>query len=139
MARARDIMHVGARCVPAHETLDRAAQLMRDLDIGALPICDAEDQLIGMLTDRDIVIKCIAKGHDPAKVTAGDLAEGPPRCIDADEDTREALREMQAYQIRRLPVMEHGKLAGMISEADIARHLGEVEVHGFALHVYAAR
>jgi CBS domain-containing protein len=131
-------MHDGARCIPAHETLDRAAQLMREHDIGALPVCDAKGRMVGMVTDRDIVVKCIAMGHDPATVTAGELTEGRPHWIDTDVDIQEALHEMQAHQIRRLPVMENGKLVGMISEADIARHLGEREIHGFAVHVYAA-
>jgi len=73
---ARDLMHPGAQCIAAHETLDRAAQLMRELGVGALPIRDADDRLKGIITDRDIVIKCVAAGLDPSHVTAGDLALG---------------------------------------------------------------
>jgi CBS domain-containing protein len=138
METARDIMTCGVRCIPANETLDRAAQMMREMNVGALPICDASERMTGMLTDRDIVVKCIAKGHDPAKVTAGDLAEGTPRWIDAAADIKDALRVMKTHQIRRLPVVENKKLVGMISEADIARHLPERDVHGFAERVYAA-
>jgi CBS domain-containing protein len=135
-------MHQGVRCIPATETLDRAAQLMRELNVGALPICAPPDsagreKMIGMLTDRDIVVKCIAAGHDPAKVTAGSLAEGTPRWIKAGADIADALHEMKSNQIRRLPVIENGALVGMISEADIARHLPESDVHGFAVQVYA--
>jgi CBS domain-containing protein len=138
MTTARDIMHSGVRCIPATETLDRAAQLMRELNVGALPVCDSNDRMTGMVTDRDIVIKCVARGHDPAKVTAGDLAEGTPRWIAADADIAEALAAMKMHQIRRLPVVANKKLVGMISEADIARHLSEQDVHAFAERVYAA-
>lgn len=138
MATARDIMSRGVRCIPATETLDRAAQLMRDMNVGALPICDSNDRMTGMLTDRDIVVKCVAMGHDPAQVTAGDLAEGTPRWIDADATVGEALAQMKKHQIRRLPVIEDRKLVGMISEADIARSLSQVDVHDFAVRVYAA-
>lgn len=78
MTTAGDIMHRGAQWIPAHETLDRAAQLMRELGVGALPISDENERLCGILTDRDIVIGCVAVGHDPAKVTAGELAQGTP-------------------------------------------------------------
>lgn len=76
MTTAGDIMHRGAQWIPAHETLDRAAQLMRELNVGALPIGDSNDRLCGILTDRDIVVGCVAMGRDPAKVTAGEMAQG---------------------------------------------------------------
>jgi CBS domain-containing protein len=138
MTNARDIMSRGVRCIPATETLDRAAQLMREMNVGALPICDADERMTGMLTDRDIVVKCVAMGHDPAQVTAGQLAEGTPRWIDAEASIGEALAEMKKHQIRRLPVIEDKKLIGMISEADIARSLSQGDVHAFAARVYAA-
>ncbi|AWT42484.1 MULTISPECIES: CBS domain-containing protein [Streptomyces] len=138
MTTAGDIMHRGAQWIPAHETLDRAAQLMRELGVGALPISDANERLCGILTDRDIVVGCVALGHDPSRVTAGDLAQGTPRWIDASADISEVLREMQDHQIRRLPVIEDKRLVGMISEADLARHLTEEQVGSWAEHVYAS-
>lgn len=78
MTTAGDIMHRGAQWIPAHETLDSAAQLMRELNVGALPISDENERLCGILTDRDIVVGCVALGHDPAKVTAGEMAHGTP-------------------------------------------------------------
>lgn len=83
MTTAADIMHPGAQWIPATETLDRAAQLMARLGVGALPISDAAERLCGILTDRDIVVNCVAMGHDPAKVTCGDMAHGTPRWIDS--------------------------------------------------------
>ena len=73
MTTARDIMHAGAECVGEHESLQRAAQLMRDLDVGALPICGDDNRLKGIVTDRDIVCRCVAEGYDPANTTAGVL------------------------------------------------------------------
>jgi CBS domain-containing protein len=137
MTTAGDIMHRGAQWIPAHETLDRAAQLMRELNVGALPISDENERLCGILTDRDIVIGCVAVGHDPATVTAGEMAQGTPRWIEAGADVGDVLREMQDHQIRRLPVIENKRLVGMISEADLAQHLSEDQIHTWAESVYA--
>ncbi|MEV0635690.1 CBS domain-containing protein [Streptomyces sp. NPDC050619] len=137
MTTAGDIMHRGAQWIPAHETLDRAAQLMRELGVGALPISDANERLCGILTDRDIVIGCVAMGHNPAQVTAGEMAQGTPRWIEASADVGDVLREMQEHQIRRLPVIENKRLVGIISEADLARHLPEDQIGTWAESVYA--
>lgn len=139
MTTAKDIMHSGARWIPAHETLDRAAQLMREHDVGALPVSanGDSDRMVGIITDRDIVVGCVAKGHDPAKVTAGDLAQGTPRWIEAEADVNAVLEEMQTHRIRRLPVVENKKLVGMISEADLAQHLTEEQIAGWAERVYS--
>ncbi|MCX3060249.1 CBS domain-containing protein [Streptomyces beihaiensis] len=139
MTTAADIMHPGAQWIPAHETLDRAAQMMRDLNVGALPISDTNERLCGILTDRDIVVGCVAMGHDPAKITAGEMAHGTPRWIDSGADVSEVLNEMQDHQIRRLPVIENKKLVGMISEADLARHLSDDQIAAWAGRVYAGR
>ncbi|MET9855405.1 CBS domain-containing protein [Streptomyces sp. NPDC006450] len=137
MTTAGEIMHPGAQWIPATETLDRAAQLMSRLNVGALPISDSNERLCGILTDRDIVIGCVAKGHDPSKITAGDMAKGTPRWIDAGADVSEVLEEMQSHQIRRLPVIDNKRLVGMISEADLAKHLSEEQIAGWAEKVYA--
>ncbi|MFJ2604440.1 CBS domain-containing protein [Streptomyces sp. NPDC091279] len=137
MTTAGDIMHRGAQWIPAHETLDRAAQLMRELNVGALPISDENERLCGILTDRDIVVGCVAMGHDPAKITAGEMARGTPRWITSDADVDDVLQEMRDYQIRRLPVIEDKRLVGMISEADLAAHLTEDQIAGWAESVYA--
>ncbi|MFE1443911.1 CBS domain-containing protein [Streptomyces sp. NPDC058739] len=137
MTTAGDIMHRGAQWIPAHETLDRAAQLMRELNVGALPIGDQNDRLCGILTDRDIVVGCVAMGRDPAKVTAGEMAHGTPRWIDAGADLGDVIREMQDHQIRRLPVIENKRLVGMISEADLARHLSDDQIATWVERVYA--
>jgi CBS domain-containing protein len=120
MARARDVMTMNPECIRDTDTLQRAAQRMRDLDVGALPICGDDDRLIGMLTDRDIAVKCVAAGGDPAVVTAGDLAQGKPVTIGADDDIDEAASTMMNHQVRRLPVIDGTKLVGIISQSDLA-------------------
>ncbi|MFF7180756.1 CBS domain-containing protein [Streptomyces sp. NPDC008121] len=137
MTTAKDIMHSGARWIPRHETLDRAAQMMRDLDVGALPIADEEERLCGIITDRDIVVGCVAEGHDPSKITCGEMAHGTPRWIDAGSDVSEVLDEMTGHQIKRLPVIENKRLVGMISEADLAQHLDDEQIKEFCARVYA--
>jgi CBS domain-containing protein len=138
MTNARDIMHTGATCIGEHDTLTTAAERMRELDVGALPICGDDDRLHGIITDRDIVLKCVAAGADPAKMTAGELAQGKPYFVDAGSDVEEVLSVMEEHQIRRVPVIDEHRVVGMISEADIARQLPE-HVGRFVEAVYAPK
>ena len=134
---AEQIMHKEAHWIPATETLDRVAQVMREMDIGSLPVSDENGRMCGIVTDRDIVVKCIAMGHDPAKVTAGELCEGTPRWVEADEEVSSVLAAMESHRIRRVPVVRDKKLVGMISEADIARHLPDEQVADFVERICA--
>ncbi len=138
MTTARDIMHPGADCIDENETLEQTAVRMRDLHVGALPICGSDDRLHGIITDRDIVVRCIAQGGDPRTTTAGDLAQGTPVWVDADADIDEAMTKMIDNRIRRLPVIDRGRLVGMISEADLATHLDDQRVAQFASAIYSA-
>ncbi len=123
MTTAREIMTGGAECAAENETLAEAARKMRDLDVGALPICGADNRLKGMITDRDIVVKCIAEGGDPNSVEVGALAQGKPVTIGADDSVQEALRTMSEHGVRRLPVIDGHELVGVISQADVAMNL----------------
>ncbi|QYX82354.1 CBS domain-containing protein [Streptomyces akebiae] len=136
MTTAREIMHSGATCIQENETLEAAARRMKELDVGALPICGEDDRLHGVITDRDIVVKCLAKGKDPRTVSAGQLEQGKPVTIDADAG--QVLRAMEEHKIRRLPVIDDHRLVGMISEADLARHLPEDQVGHFVEVICAA-
>jgi CBS domain-containing protein len=138
MITARDIMHAGAECIGEQETLQYAARRMRDLDVGALPICDDNDIVHGIITDRDIVTKCVANGADPATVTAGQLAQGAAVTIDASAEVTDVLNVMMQHQIRRLPVIESDQPIGMITEADLARHLPEQSVGQFVEAICAS-
>jgi CBS domain-containing protein len=127
MTLARDVMTPDPQCVGEKDSLVDAARLLRDLDVGALPICGEDGRLKGMLTDRDIVVKCLAEGGDPNSTVAGSLGDGKPITIGADDDIREALQVMQDSQVRRLPVINGHDLVGIISQADIARSLSSTE------------
>lgn len=136
MTTARDIMHTGATCVGERETLTAAAQHMRELGVGALPICGDDDRLHGMMTDRDIVIKCIAAGDDPNTTAAGELAQGSTYHVDADATIEDMLNVME-HQVRRLPVIDNHRLVGIVSEADITRHLPEHAIAQFVKAICA--
>jgi CBS domain-containing protein len=128
MTSARDIMTPDVECVGENETLVDAARKMRDLNVGALPICGEDNRLKGMLTDRDIVVHCLAEGGDPNTVRAGELGDGKPVTIGADDSIEEALQTMKEYKVRRLPVIDGHSLVGMVSQADIARNIDPSKV-----------
>ncbi|WP_166822448.1 CBS domain-containing protein [Brevibacterium limosum] len=121
MTTARELMTPGAKCVGENETLEKAAQHMREDGFGSLPICGEDNRLKGMITDRDIVVKCIAEGGDPKTAIVGDLAQGKPVTIGADDNVGEALQTMKDHQVRRLPVIDGHELVGMLAQADVAR------------------
>ena len=125
MPTARDIMTSNAECVSVNDTLTDAARKLRDLDVGAMPICGDDNRLKGMLTDRDIVVKCIAEGGDPSSTKVSELAEGKPVTIGADDSVEETLSTMKQYGVRRLPVIDGHDLVGIVSQADVARNLPE--------------
>ncbi|MGW7611645.1 CBS domain-containing protein [Streptomyces sp. NPDC054766] len=123
MTTARDIMTTGTECIRAEETVLDAARKLKDLGVGALPICGADNKLKGMLTDRDIVVKVLGAGKDPATCSAGELAQGEAVTIGADDTTDEIIRTMTSHKVRRLPVIDGHDLVGMVALADAARAL----------------
>ena len=125
MTTAREVMTGDASCVGTEDTLADAARRMRDLDVGALPICGDDNRLKGMITDRDIVVKCVADGRDPNQTKVSELAEGKPVTIGADDSVEEALSTMKDHGVRRLPVIDGHELIGILSQADVAKHLPE--------------
>jgi CBS domain-containing protein len=137
MTKARTVMHFGVQCIGEDETLLTAAQMMRDLSVGSLPVCGNDDKLKGIITDRDIVIKCLAMGRNPSDMRARDLAQGEIVWIDADAEVEEAVNIMERHQIRRLPVIDNHRLVGIISEADLAQHLPENKLAELVTRVYA--
>lgn len=137
MTTARDIMHAGTQCITEDQTLDQAAMMMRDMGVGSLPICGKDQKLHGIITDRDIVIKCVAEGKDPSTCTAGELAQGMVTWVDADTDMMTVVDTMGREQIKRMPVMSDHKLVGMISESDLAKHLDDKQLSRFVEGVFA--
>lgn len=136
---ARDVMSGGAECIGEKETIEAAAKKLADLDVGALPICGEDDRLKGMLTDRDITIKVVAEGKDPAQTTAGELAtQGEVVTIGADDSVDEALRTMTEKKVRRLPVIDGHELIGVVSQADLAKEIDSSKVGELVQAISAA-
>jgi len=138
MTTAREIMTTGVECAQINETVTEAARKMRDLDVGALPICGDDNRLKGMITDRDIVLNCVAEGMDTTEVKVADYAGDEVVTIGADDSIEEALATMTRAGVRRLPVIDGHDLVGMISQADIATHLPEDRVGDLVAAISAA-
>ncbi|SEB96052.1 CBS domain-containing protein [Streptomyces sp. TLI_105] len=128
MTTARDIMTPEATCVRSSETLVDAARKMAELNVGALPICGPDERLKGMLTDRDIVVKCVAQGKDPQQCTAGEFAQNEIVTVRADDTAEQVMRVMSEHQIRRVPVIDGHVLVGIIAQADVARAMPDPQV-----------
>ena len=135
---ARDVMTSGAECIGENETVVDAAKKMAQLDVGALPICGEDDRLKGMLTDRDIAVKVLAKERDPSSTKAGELGEGKPVTIGADDSIDEALRTMKEHKVRRLPVIDGHDLIGIVSQGDLATQIDEEQVGDLVEAISAA-
>ena len=122
---ARELMTSPAECVNEQDSVQVAAQRMKQLGVGLLPICGADERLKGTITDRDIVVDCVAEGVETSQTKVGDYAKGKPVTIGADDPVEEAIRTMQQHQVRRLPVIDGHELVGMLAQADIARYYDE--------------
>jgi CBS domain-containing protein len=136
--KARDVMSGGAECVGENETVADAAKKLRDLDVGAMPICGDDDRLKGMLTDRDIVVEVLAQGKDPASTKAIDLGGEEVVTIGADDSVDEALRTMKDHQVRRLPVIDEQRLVGVVSVADLAKNIEDSQLGDLVEAISAA-
>jgi CBS domain-containing protein len=120
-------MSADAQCVGEKETVADAARKLAQLDVGAMPICGEDDRLKGVITDRDIVVKVIAEDRDPSQVTAGELGDGKPVTIGADDSVEEAIEVMKEHRVRRLPVIDGHELVGIVSQGDIAAEADDEE------------
>ena len=120
--KVKDAMHKGVDWVNPDTPIVELAKLMREHDIGAIPIGE-DDHLVGMVTDRDIVCKGLAQdGFDPARATARDVMTAGIHCCREDDDLAKAVRHMEALKIRRLPVINKNKrMVGMLALGDISR------------------
>lgn len=119
--RVRDIMSTDLITVETQEPVSAAARLMRERNIGSIPVKKEDGVLAGMLTDRDIVLRCVAAGRDPAAMRIEDIMSTGTITAAPGEDVTAALSRMKNEQVRRLPVVEGEKLVGMLSLADVAR------------------
>ncbi len=119
--RASDIMTKDVTVIREEETVREAAQRLANDDIGVLPICDENRQIKGVLTDRDIVVHVIAKGKDVNNTRARELEQGEIVTLRPDDSIEHACDLMAQHRVRRLPVVEGGKILGMVSQADVAK------------------
>ena len=115
----RDAMTRDPRSIGASASVVEAARLMREEHIGSLPIIDNE-QLVGMITDRDITTRVVAEAADPKLTSVGDVYSQDLISVEPESDLEEALLLMARHQVRRLPVVDNGKLVGIVAQADIA-------------------
>jgi CBS domain-containing protein len=120
MARSvREAMTENPRSIGASASVVEAARLMREEHIGALPITD-DEKLVGMITDRDITTRVVAEAADPQTTPVGDVYSRDLIGVEPDNDLEEAVQLMARHQVRRLPVVENGRLVGIVAQADIA-------------------
>jgi len=117
--KVRDTMTGSPRSIDASTSVVEAAQLMREGHIGSLPITD-DEQLVGMITDRDIAMRVVAEAADHTNTSVGDVSSRDLVTVEPDEDLDDALQLMARHQVRRLPVVENGRLVGIVAQADIA-------------------
>ena len=120
----RDAMTENPRSIGKSVSVVEAARLMREQDIGSLPITD-DEKLVGMITDRDITMRVVAEGGDPQATSVEDVYSQDLISVEPESDLDEALRLMARHQVRRLPVVENGRLVGIVAQADIALKANE--------------
>ncbi len=131
--KAKDIMTVDVEVISPQATLTEAAQKMKDLNIGDLPVCDG-DRLLGMITDRDITIRATAQGLDPNSTrTYETMTPGVVYCFD-DQDVKEVAQVMSQNKIRRLPILNRDKrMVGIVSLGDVSVETGNQKMSGKSL------
>lgn len=120
MTQLAEVMTIDVQVVNPDESILRAAQMMKELDVGALPVCDGE-RLIGMVTDRDIAIRGVADGLEPEETTVADVMTDEITWCTDEQEVEEAMQLMSDRQIRRLPIVDANKrLVGIVSIADLS-------------------
>ena len=127
----RELMTTNPATVEPSAPVVDAARVMKQQDVGPVPVVENGDRLAGIVTDRDIVLRVVAEGGDPQSTTVGEIMSRDLATVDPDQPLDEALRLMARHQVRRLPVCEEdGRLVGIVAQADIATELGDDRVTG---------
>ncbi|SHK03593.1 CBS domain-containing protein [Clostridium amylolyticum] len=117
--RVKDVMTNDVASLKPEDSIERAAELMKEFNIGSLPVCEGK-KVIGIVTDRDIALRAVAEGKDNRNQTVKDVMSSNPVVIDSQADVKEAAKLMSDNQIRRIPIVEANSLVGMVSLGDIA-------------------
>jgi CBS domain-containing protein len=120
MTQVREVMTSNPTSCASKDSVVDAAKAMAKEDVGPIPVVDG-DRLVGLLTDRDIVIRVVAEGRDPQSTTVGEVASAELATVSPDEDLDRALQLLAERRVRRLPVVEGEKLVGIVAQADVAR------------------
>lgn len=119
--KVKDVCSCSVLTVTGQDTVKEAACKMAKHNVGALPVVDYSGRVIGMITDRDITIRITAEGKDPSRYSVCDIMSGDISCVCMDADVASATRIMGEAKVRRLPVVDDGKVVGFISLGDISR------------------
>ena len=131
--KVSEVMTTEVESVQLNSTVEEVASIMKVENIGSVPVVDEDDDLVGIITDRDIVVRCVAEGKNPADTTVEEILSHELETIEPDVDIEEAAQLMADRQIRRLPVCEDGELVGMISIGDLAVKTPRIEASTQAL------
>jgi CBS domain-containing protein len=118
--KVSDVMTTEVETAQLNSTLEEVASIMKVEDVGAVPVVDEDEDLVGIITDRDIIVRCVADGKDASDTTVEEILSHELETIEPDADVEEAARLMADKQIRRLPVCQDGELVGMLSIGDLA-------------------
>ncbi len=122
--RVSDIMTQAPACCTPESSLQEVAKMMLTHDCGCIPVCEDENskRVVGMVTDRDIVIRAVAAGRNPIDLTVKDVMSHPVASVNSEAQLEECLQLMEENQVRRVPVVDHSsQLVGLVAQADIAR------------------
>lgn len=131
--RVSEVMTRNVECTRLKATLRQAAERMKELDVGVLPVCE-NDRLVGVLTDRDITVRCVADGRDPRTESVSAVMSPLAYYCDEDSDVADAAELMREKQVRRLPVLDREKrLVGIVALGDLAAEDGAEQLAGYAL------
>lgn len=134
--RVRDLMHRGALVVDDDASVTEVARIMRDEDVGAV-LVSAEGELVGIVTDRDLVCRAIADGADPAATSVREVMSRRPVCCAPTDDLEDVIELMETNRIRRVPVMDEDALVGMLSLGDLTHRVHDAQAGEVLRHVAA--
>ena len=126
MTQIKDLMTENPSSCERGTPVAEAAKVMARENVGSVPVVEG-GRLVGVVTDRDLVVRLLAEGRDPQSTTVGEIASSEPVTLSPDDDLDQALQLLARHQVRRLPVVEGERLVGIVAQADIARHADEVQ------------
>ena len=124
MAQIRDVMTTNPTTVERSTSVLEAAKVMAGEDVGPLPVTEG-GRLVGIITDRDVVVRVLAEERDAQATTVGDICSSDLVTVTPEDDLDQALRKMASAQVRRLPVVEGDRIIGIVAQADVARQAPE--------------